>query len=402
MAGFLFNLGGDSNANTTREDALAECLTKGVYHTRGLEPLDSGKWKGNHIALLGDFLSMNRGDHVYFLCGRNIYGIGTLTDIAEVDCKLGNFPHACEPTIPDYLEVRDRLLFDHGPDAVSGNRWLCTFEPSPRFFKQGVDMDVALATRPESMRRLTSNQDRTFIKLDDEEDGVLAHLVLRQNREYFDNPSDDSLYFDSDYEKVHAGVAAMLKNGDYRLHVGHMLPAHREGRRIAPEMALEVALMDGLLRRESGAVSVFGEFDFIAHQVPASPPKKFKWMDKMDIFGYRYAPASLVSGIVPPVVEYAVIEVKPGVARPEDVSQVMSYVDWVSREWAGNNPSLVKAYLLAASFPEEVQEAANEYGKRFFVEGRRDEARTRVWSELSLVSYRYDKDIEALEFETAT
>jgi hypothetical protein len=278
---------------------------------------------------------------------------------------------------------------------------LCTFEPSPLFFRQGVDMDVALASRPQSMRRLPSNQDRTFIKLDDEEDVALSRLILLANRRYFSDPTDPELAMvaTGSCASTHAHIGQKLLEADYSLDLAALLPRHREGKRLSPEMALETALIDRLMDAGSTEATLFGRLDMVAHQIPASPPKKFVWMDKMDIFGYAYAPADHLSGLAPPIARYVVIEVKPGPADTAAVSQVMSYVDWITEHWAGHDPTLVSAYLVAASYPEAVLEAATEYGKRYHTVGRREESRTLVWEDLSLVSYNYDRQSEKLSFQ---
>ena len=173
-----------------------------------------------------------------------------------------------------------------------GARWMCTFAPSPSFFAEGVDMDVALSSRPQSMRRLPSNEDRTFLKLDDEEDRVLCQLIILANRDRLDRLGDSGPYGvrASDYLKSHSRISKRLSGGHYGLDSGDLLSQHRLGKRLDKEMALEAVLVDRLNRAQPQAVDIFGRLDYIAHQVPASPTKKFRWMDKMDIFGYAYAP----------------------------------------------------------------------------------------------------------------
>ena len=404
MAGFVFNMGQDRRTGVTGRQAVLECMAAGVYPTRSIHPLPSGKWRGEHLAVLGDFLTMRTGDHVYFLSGRNMYGIGQLVGIGGRQCALSNYPSACDPSTPAYEEVKDALLWDDGTVSSLGARWVCTFEPSPLFFSRGVDMDVALAARPESMRRLPSNQDRTFIKLDDEEDRVLSQLLLLENRDYFENPANPALSMvgPTVYRENHARIRERLSMDNYDLNLSGIRTAHRNGRRLTPEMALEVMLLDCLRQANSVEAELFGRIDYLAHQVPASPTKKFMWMDKMDIFGYAYAPETGLAGIDRPVVRYAVVELKPEVASVADVSQVMSYVDWVTHHWAGLDPSLVSAFLVAASFPDEVRAAAKTDGLRYYTVGRREESKTRQWSELRLVSYTCDRTDNSLRFTNVT
>ena len=50
-------------------------------------------------------------------------------------------------------------------------------------------------------------------------------------------------------------------------------------------MALEAAVVDTLATNKN---TVLGEWDYISHQVIASPFKPIDYMDKIDVFGYRY------------------------------------------------------------------------------------------------------------------
>ena len=93
----------------------------------------------------------------------------------------------------------------------------------------------------------------------------------------------------------------------------------------------------------------------------ASPFKPIDYMDKMDIFGYRYIPG------YPTISRYLVIEIKRDVAQDDVMGQIMKYVDWINSEYAHNNYSMIEAYIVAADFSEEAVAARNEICQRTYL-----------------------------------
>jgi len=123
MAGYLFAL--------NNEDSLAECLEMGIYGTV-ISKNATGRWNPTKEATFADFVTMKSGDNVYFFIKRKIYGIGELLEIKSTnhgiaDCKFCNYPNACEPKNP----ANGISVFIKPTDI----RWVCTFKPSPYFFK---------------------------------------------------------------------------------------------------------------------------------------------------------------------------------------------------------------------------------------------------------------------------
>src|SRR4051812_44960519 len=90
------------------------------------------------------------------------------------------------------------------------------------------------------------------------------------------------------------------------------------------EKAGETGLIYQLTSLEPETVDLFGKWDYLSHQVAASPFKPVDYMDKMDVFGYRNIP-----GHAPTVAQYLVIELKKGIIGRDDLLQLMKYVDWV-------------------------------------------------------------------------
>ncbi|SDO74663.1 hypothetical protein [Halobacillus aidingensis] len=135
MAGYIFNL--DS------EESLSDIIEKGVYSTK-LNVPKNGIWNIPIEGTFADYLSMKKGDNVYFFLNRKVYGIGELINIGS-DCKYLNFPEADFPSLVDYNSIRKELLLDNGVESLN-NRFICTFKPSPDFFSNGIDMDDVLSS----------------------------------------------------------------------------------------------------------------------------------------------------------------------------------------------------------------------------------------------------------------
>ena len=102
-------------------------------------------------------------------------------------------------------------------------------------------------------------------------------------------------------------------------------------------------------------------------------------MDRIDVFGYRY-----IEDYEPIIERYLVIELKRDSSGPEDIPQVMKYVDWVCKEYAHNDYSLIQAFLVAHSFEENSLYADGM--RRDYTAGYRP-AETRTWQKLALVTY---------------
>jgi hypothetical protein len=157
-------------------------------------------------------------------------------------------------------------------------------------------------------------------------------------------------------------------------------------------MALEAATMYSLTRNQPETGGIFGAWDYLSHQVPASPPKPSMWMDRIDVFGIRMLPG------FPRVADrFLCCELKRAAATPEHVEQIMKYVDWVKDEYAAGDYSMIDAILVAREFPQATCTRARQRAARLYTHGRRP-PRTEEWRALRFVRYAYDSDLEKLEF----
>lgn len=145
-------------------------------------------------------------------------------------------------------------------------------------------------------------------------------------------------------------------------------------------MAIEANLCELLIRENS---SPFGKWDYISHQVVASPFKAIQYMDKMDIFGYKY-----IEGYNT-ISKYIVIEIKIDSAENDVVDQIMKYVDWIQTDYAYGDYSMIEAYIVAKDFSEEFIKYKNNKCIRYFSKGHRPTL-SYTWDFVKLVKYTYE------------
>ena len=199
MAGYIFLIGNE------RIGAIDRCIETGIYSTEITNP--KGYWNIPGEATFADYVSMKEGDNIYFFKDRKIYGVGSLKNTG-LDCKFKNYPEASIPHYFDYDTVKKDMLYDIGPGSES-LRWLCTFEPSPAFFRDGVDMDDALTSAPEHFRMLRAMQQVSFIKLDDQE-----NIALRNHNQIHhpENKKNPRFSYDDLRDSIESMRAFLLVN----------------------------------------------------------------------------------------------------------------------------------------------------------------------------------------------
>lgn len=359
-------------------DSIANCIKKGFYSTI----LRNGNkvtriWGLTKEGTFADYLSMRPGDHIYFFCNRFLYGRGELIDLDGESAFLC-YQGADDPSVPVDGKESYRSCIPLIPGLKSTNRCMCLFKPAPFFLRQGVDMDEVLNSNPNAFRMLRTLWKLSFIKVDDEEDQALMDIIVKKNEGVLKDkaaifPFDDSLHKQLENKELDS----------YRFSYHTILRLATDGGNLAwsrHEMAIEAALCNLL---SHGGVQPFGKWDYISHQVAASPFKPVDYMDRMDIFGYRY-----ISGFHT-ISKYLIIEIKKGEATISVVGQIMKYVDYVVQEYAHGDYSMIEAYIVAYGFPEEVKEACRKEAIRNYISGFRP-TKSSVWKGLHLVEYRCD------------
>ena len=382
MAGFLFSL--DS------EESLIDSINKGIYSTRLSAP--NNVWRIHHEGTFADYCSMREGDNVYFFIDRKIYGIGTLTNI-NGDCKFLNFPNANLPTVQNYDEIQDQLLLDIGVNSIN-LRFICTFIPYPVFFRNGIDMDEILSSSPNSFKILRAFWKLSFIKFSDEENQAFKNILLRRNIDAIDN-SNNGNTFDTNFQAYHNLINERTANNNlYALSIAPLLNTIvNENGSLKHEMAVEAAIIFQLTINHPQTTNIFGSWDYLTHQVIASPFKPIDYIDKMDIFGYRY-----IENQKPTLSNYLVIEIKRNAVNAQDVLQLMKYVDWVKNEYAFGDYGMIKAFIVGNEFTEDALTEFENIVERRFIYGVRPSV-SATWNDVKLISYSFNEQTNLLDFQ---
>jgi hypothetical protein len=386
MAGYLFSL--------NSIDSLIDCLNRGIYSTLISNPKNN-LWRIPHEGTFADYSSMKEGDNVYFFIDRKIYGIGRLVNI-NGDCKYLNYPTANYPTVQNFQEIQELLLYNNGENSIS-NRFICTFEPYPYFFQNGIDMDEVLSSAPEKFKILRVFWKLSFIKFSHTENQAFKDIILRRNIDAVEAPLQHNI-FNSDYLEYHNEIQVKTNGNDnYKLCITPFLNTiNNPNGSIKHEMAIEAALIFQLANNLGNIREVFGTWDYLTHQVIASPFKPVDYMDKMDVFGYKF-----IQNQKPTISEYLVVEIKKGEINSQDVLQLMKYVDWIKNEYAYGDYSMIKAFMLGYNYTPDSLDSYLGNIERKFIKGVRPST-SNEWRNVKLIQYRFNPESNLLDFTDIT
>lgn len=386
MSGYIFAL---DSAETLRLYAES-----GVYATKISRP--DHYWNANHLYTLGDYLTMRSGDLVFFFIKRKIYGVGRLIRLLEspsAAVAACNYPKSY---MPDRRYSRTELLWDEGDNL--DRPWLCFFQPFPCFFKHGLDIDEVLDADVRGVVQALRVFERvSFLQMRDDEANLLNDLFVRRFGE------GGAEQYDSHHVLSHDGIRERVgrRPTDYVLDTRELIRSYAEPTgRVRSEAALETWLIDEIGRADASVTAIVGDWDFITHQVPASPNKPVVYMDRIDLLGWETR--CLAEGAKPTVCRLKVVEVKKdllaGRLGEETVTQLMKYVDWITTHEAGGDYSMVDAYLVACGFSDETINYCMERARREFVFQRRPFV-SMTWDNITLVAYWYDRATDSLKLE---
>ena len=329
MAGYIMSL--------DNKQSLEECINLGIYSTNLSKP-QNNLWKIHHEGTFADYFGMKEGDNIYFFIDRKIYGIGELITVKH-DCKYWNYPGADKPVNYEYKEVKDIMILNNKNNI--DNRCFCIFKSYPNFFAEGIDMDDVLSSNPNKFKMLRAFWKLSFVKIDEDENKALKDIILKRNEEFIFSEDDNVFKYDYELQKH------ILDKLDerYIMNSKMILESCNKDTFIKHEMAIEAALMEILSNKKD---SIFGSWDYISHQVVASPFKPIDYMDKMDMFGFRY-----IKGFET-ISKYLTIEIKKDAAKKDVIDQVMKYVDWITEEYAFGDYGMIEAFIVAHDFSNEV------------------------------------------------
>lgn len=374
MAGYVFAIG-----NTVDPvEVIRECAEKGIYSTI-IESVSPASFEGT----LADYSSMKPGDNVYFFCKRKYYGVGKLIAVGE-DCKYCNYPGASTLNDHGLLAVRGEALMDAG-DSTPNYRWLCTFEGDPYIFSEGIDTDEILTYKPNTFKMLRAFWKLSFIKLGEEENQSLREFFLLRHQRELEDPVN-VLPTDPTFHEA-------MKRQDLRRYMidpKDMLACVANGDRLRHEMALEAAVVYDLA---NDRCPLLGSWDYVSHQVIASPFKPIDYMDKIDVFAVRHLGGTKIP------CKYLVAELKKDQADKETIDQVLKYVDWVCNEYAYGDYEMVEAAIIAHEYSDDVAAYFDQVVQRYYTQGSHP-VRNLKWGALKLLKYRYENGEIIYEDET--
>ncbi|MEG0454495.1 MAG: hypothetical protein RR559_03955, partial [Bacteroides sp.] len=253
-------------------------------------------------------------------------------------------------------------------------RWICTFKGSPYFFEEGIDTDEILTYKPATFKMLRAFWKVSFIKLSDEENLSLKEIFLLR-RQCETKSVKGILPEDS---STHEMIATHnLK--DYTISPDAMLPTCTVGNKVKHEMALEAIVIYDLCHNR---IPLLGTWDYVSHQVIASPFKPIDYMDKIDVMAMRY-----LSGTHIPC-KYLVSELKKDSADDSTIDQVLKYVDWVCSEYAYGDYEMVEACVIAAEYPNNIEDYYHSVVQRYYTLGSHP-VRNKKWNSLKLLQYTH-------------
>ena len=238
-------------------------------------------------------------------------------------------------------------------------------------------MDEVLSYKPAAFKMLRAFQDVTFIKVDDEENRALKECIYLKNR----GLNSCFEYSSCEHERI---LEYDLKK--YLISPNETIidEFNHDKNEINTEMLLEAWMIDEISKN-----GFEGEkFDYVTHQVIASPFKPLAYIDKMDIFAYRYL--ENYPDTEKPIDKYMVIELKKGKANKDFPLQLMRYVDWISREYAAGDYSLIKAVGVTKGYPRGIQKIVEEQCNRSYLSDLHPNT-TSQWNDLSLYEYYMDE-----------
>ena len=363
MAGYVFAIG-----DVDPVEVIKKCVETGVYSTN-INTLSSNPFEGT----LTDYISMRPGDNIYFFCRRKYYGVGELVSVGD-DCKYCNYPDSTLRQNYKYEDIADSLLVDYGKDSEK-NRWICTFKGAPYMFEEGIDTDEILQYKPSTFKILRAFWKVSFIKLGDEENESLKEIFLLRHQNEIENKSKIFSVSDS----VHDSIRKRNLSA-YTITPWKLLETVANEKRLRHEMGLEAGVVYDLCHDR---LNDLGHWDYVSHQVIASPFKPIDYMDKIDVFAIRYLEETKIP------CKFLVAELKKDAASRSTIDQVMKYVDWVCNEYAYRDYGAIEACIIAYEYEKDVIDYYKDIVQRYYSLGSHP-IRNKQWSALKLLKYRWE------------
>ena len=375
MAGYIFAVAKDRWNNFCEEN-----LTKGfftpfvpVVNPSGTDRQVKSIYKVL-LATYADLVTMRVGDNIYFLSNRKLYGVGKAINIG-LDCKYDNYIGASALLPDNQADLTNALTI-----RASNARWVCFFAPSPHFFKLGVDMDDVLRYKPNAFKMLRAFERLSFIKIDDEENRALKEYIFLENEK---TERSEESYFDFN-NSLHTMLSEQNLSS-YVLNLGNALLKH-DADELRSEMLIEAFFLQNVVK---GKIPFMGKWNHLTHQLIASPFKPLKYIDKIDIFGYRFS--EYYPDQPKPITKYLIIEVKKEKVNKSTLEQLMQYVDWVCNEYASGNYSLIEAYVLGEGMVGGAIQAKQDVCQRSYIVSTHPVVQEK-WTNVKFIQYQIEEN----------
>lgn len=383
MAGYVFAVSKDSWNSLCNENLKYGHFSPYTPEIRD-EHLETGKERSRKsinkvlAAVFGDMVTMRPGDNIYFLSDRKIYGVGELIEIGG-DCKYDNYIDA-SALLPDCTIELNDVLTSNSTRA----RWSCFFIPAPYFFTKGADMDDVLRYRPNAFKMLRAFEGVTFIKIDEEENTALKEFISLINESAYASIDTTTFSFSTDkHDELRTKNLASHKMNIFKA-LTH--PDNRDY--VLSEMFIEASLLQSLSQRSD---TVFGSWDYLTHQLIASPFKPLSYIDKMDVYGFRTS--IHYPGTPKLITKFLLVELKYGKINAAAVEQTMQYVDWICSEYASGDYSRIVAYAVGLDAVRNIDSIVSTKCKRDYITESHP-VKTATWNDFHVVGYKInDTDI---------
>lgn len=380
MAGYIFSIAKDSWKKVVEENIQyghfsPYCPVINEINDKNEKTSDKQKRATNKIlvATFGDMITMKNGDNVYFLSDRKIYGVGVTKMIGD-DCKYDNYINA-SAIIPDY-EVSEASA-NYLTEKSSRARWVFFFKPAEHFFKTGVDMDDVLQFRPNAFKMLRAFENLSFIKIDDDENRALREYISLKNESAYEKIEERSFRFDDSKHRQMSG----MNLSPYKMNIFKAMEQLDFSSTIYSEMFVECALLQLLSEKQN---TLLGNWDYITHQIIASPFKPLKYIDKIDIFGYRFS--EHYNNTPKLITKYLLVELKKEKINKAALRQTMQYVDWICKEYASGDYSLIEAYVIGKETVKKIANDKKDICQRLHILSSHPTKQKR-WDKLHIITY---------------
>lgn len=221
----------------------------------------------------------------------------------------------------------------------------------------------------------------SFIKIDDEENRALKEFISLKNEMAYRDINKNTFMFDKSFH-------VNLSKRDLSAHVldiNKVLKDSENQKYVRSEMFIEAALLQALSRNECESI---GNWDYLTHQLIASPFKPLSYIDKIDIYGYRFS--EYYKDKPELITKYLLIELKFDKINKAAVEQTMRYVDWICLEYASGDYSKIDAFIVGSSAVRDIDNVIkNKCQRNYIVETH--PVKSKKWRNLHLIQYKISK-----------